>query len=616
MNKIGRFFGTVQIKLIIIYVLLILIAMQLIGVYFVRTLESSFVENFSDSLQKQTYLLAEFVEPYLANQQSSSNLQQPEIVDINEMVRKLFTISGAEIQVIDDNGIVLSSSLESHQNFIGKKNTKKEVSRALQGIRLNESMVYDAEGLRKKIIATPVGSGREIFGAIYIEASMEDLYENINRINQIFISGTLIALGLTVLLGVILSHTITAPIKQMRKSATAIADGQFNQFVPVHANDEIGQLADSFNFMTSRLKEALSGIEEEKEKLATVLTHMSDGVVAADEYGRIILMNRQARQMFGYEEEHREIRNLARLLNKSWSAIKEASDRTGFSELMQLPWDEQSTNERQTLRVTFTPVRPKDMTLTGIIAVFQDVTIQQQLEQQRKDFVANVSHELRTPLTTIKSYLEALDEDEAIQDPELAKRFIGVARNETERMIRLVQDLLMLSQLERPAAMLQRKPISVQELLEEVSDRFAFQFQQKDLQFYLKISDQLPTIDADRDQMDQVLDNLLSNAIKFTPAKGRIEITAQQIDEQWIQVRVMDNGIGIPKKDIAFIFDRFYRADKARSRQMGGTGLGLSIAQTIVQAHGGSVSLESDVRSGTMVTFTVPASERGGEADD
>lgn len=609
-----RLFRTVQSKLVIIYVLLILIAMQLIGVYFVRTLESYFVDNFSDSLRKQTVLLAEFVEPYLSNNAKINRTDLPDTAkqDIKVMVDKLFTISGAEIQVIDVNGIVLSSSLATNSDLTGKKNTQTEVSRALQGIRLNESVLIDSDGLRKKMIATPVGGDGNIVGAIFLVASMEEMYANMSRINQILLSATGIALVLTALLGVFLAHTITAPIKQMRKSTTAIAEGQFDQYVEVHGSDEIGELAESFNFMTSRLKEALFHIEEEKEKLALILANMSDGVIAADEYGRLIVMNHQARQMFSLKDSDDMPRNMARLFDLSWIKIKEYAEWPQHAEMMVLPAE--GTKEEQIIRVMFTSIRRKDKQVTGIIAVLQDVTKQQRLEQQRKDFVANVSHELRTPLTTIKSYLEALVEDDALAEPELAERFLGVARNETERMIRLVQDLLRLSQLERPEAALQLSTLKVADLLEEVSDRFAFQLQQKQISLVLQIAADLPEMEVDRDQMDQVLDNLLSNAIKFTGPEGRIELAAQLTDGGLMQISVTDNGMGIPAKDIAFIFDRFYRVDKARSRNLGGTGLGLSIAQTIIQAHGGSISLESEQHVGTRVTFALPIGQVRGES--
>ena len=266
-----------------------------------------------------------------------------------------------------------------------------------------------------------------------------------------------------------------------------------------------------------------------------------------------------------------------------------------------------------TIRVVFTPLRRPNKGFTGMIAVLHDVTEQEKLEQARKEFVANVSHELRTPLTTIKSYLEALDEG-AVDDPALAHRFIGVIRNETERMIRLVSDLLQLSRLDSGKALIVREPVHVPDMLEEVADRFSFQLQQKQISIDIRVDPGVGEVMLDRDQIDQVLDNLVSNSIKYTSEGGSIEIQARMSDKEWLEITIADNGIGIPKKDLHRIFDRFYRVDKARSRSMGGTGLGLSIAREIVKAHGGTITLESELNRGTRVTFALPAPRKAGEA--
>ena len=263
------------------------------------------------------------------------------------------------------------------------------------------------------------------------------------------------------------------------------------------------------------------------------------------------------------------------------------------------------------LRVTFTPIHRRDKEITGTIAVLQDVTEQVRLEQSRREFVANVSHELRTPLTTIKSYAEALD-DGALDERELGARFVGVIRNETERMIRLVTDLLHLSRLDSNQATLRRQQTNVPDMLEEVADRFSFQLRKKAIRAGVRVADGIHSIWLDRDQIDQVLDNLVSNAIKYTLDGGRIEIAARKVDGGFIAISVKDTGIGIPKKDLGRIFDRFYRVDKARSRNMGGTGLGLSIAREIVKAHGGSISLDSELNEGTTVTVMLPANQAGG----
>lgn len=596
-----RFFQTIQIKLIIIYVLLILVAMQLIGVYFVRTMESSFLNNFSSSLNRQINLLTEFVKPYLSIRLDESLDARAGFDDVNDVVNNFNRISGAEIQIVDSDGFVIGASI--NDTIIEKKTTQPEIIRALQGIRTNENVI-DA-GVRKRSIVLPVWDDNRVIGAVYIVASMEELFDTIDRINQIFIAGTLIALALTAMLGIILSNTITKPIKDITRKATAMAEGQFNQEVQVLGNDEIGQLGRAFNYMTNRLKEALSSNEEEKDKLASILSNMSDGVVATDNLGKVIVMNRRAQQMLQVDEQQMLGSEIADLLGMTKDEIGRLI--LGDNNMAMIDLQQPKLAGSLKVRVTFTPIHRRGKGVTGTIIVLQDVTEQEKLEQSRKEFVANVSHELRTPLTSMKSYLEALD-DGAIDDPQLSHRFLGVTRDETERMIRLVTDLLHLSRLDSKQTTIAKEVTDVAEMLEDVADRFSFQLKQRSIDVIIDVENNLSPVMLDPDQIDQVLDNLVSNAIKYTPDGGVIEMAARNLDEDRIQISVEDTGIGIPQKDLQRIFDRFYRVDKARSRNMGGTGLGLSIAKEIVRAHGGAITLTSEKNQGTKVSFTLPVS--------
>ncbi|MEW9699589.1 cell wall metabolism sensor histidine kinase WalK [Paenibacillus sp. SI8] len=604
-----RFFQSIQSKLIIIYVLLILIAMQLIGVYFYKTVETYFKNDFLASRNSQVTLLAGFVGSYLTGDQDSKSTEgKKSYSDLNEFVSNLFSINNAEIQIIDVNGNVISSSVPSS---LKQRNTQPEVIRALQGIKDNQRIFTDEDGYRKVVIAKPVGSGVRVLGAVYIIASMEDVYKTIATINRILISGTLIALGLTAILGVILSSTITNPIKEITRQATAVAEGNFDQQVRVQGTDEIGQLGHTFNFMMNRLKEALSLNEEEKEKLASILTNMNDGVIATDDRGQVIVLNRRAKQILQTEEEVTLGREISEVLGIPMDTIRQFIEGQVNTTLLDIELPDEE--EQLSVRITFTSIHRRGEGQTGIIAVLQDVTEQEKLEQARREFVANVSHELRTPLTTIKSYLEALD-DGAIEEPQLASRFISVTRSETERMIRLVTDLLHLSRLDSKQSMMSKSSTRVSEMLEEVADRFSFQLRQRKIRIHIHVEPGVASLLLDRDKIDQVLDNLVSNAIKYTGDEGAIHLSARKIDKDMLEITVQDNGIGIPKKDLSRIFDRFYRVDKARSRNMGGTGLGLSIAREIVKAHGGTIALDSEFGQGTRVIFTLPMGQ--GEDDE
>ncbi|PZE19060.1 cell wall metabolism sensor histidine kinase WalK [Paenibacillus xerothermodurans] len=598
-----RFFQSIQAKLIVIYVLLVLIAMQFIGVYFIRTLESYFKTDFIDSQNKQAQLLAQFVEPYLAaNSAETKDDAGKSYADLNDVVNNLFAISNAEIQIIDANGFVRSTSIASHQSIVGQKNTQTEVNRALQGIKDNQRMFIDIQGNRNMIIAKPIGSGVKVLGAVYIIASMEGLYTTMNRINQFLISGTLIALALTAVLGVMLSATITNPIKAITRQATAVAEGRFESQVPVVGTDEIGQLGHAFNYMMERLQEALALNEEEKERLASILINMNDGLIAAGDDGRVMVINRRAKDILQVSEETTLGRPLLEVLGISSEAARKLERDEDPTMMLQF---EHGEEEKLSVKLTFTTIYTKGKGSAGTIAVLQDVTGQEKLEESRREFVANVSHELRTPLTTIKSYLEAL-EDGALEDPELAGKFVSVTRNETERMIRLVTDLLQLSRLDSEQAIINKQLTSARAMLEDAADRFSFQLEEQSIEIFIQVESTAGEIAVDRDRIDQVLDNLVSNAIKYTPDGGQISLRARRVEPQLLEVTVQDNGIGIPKKDLNRIFDRFYRVDKARSRSMGGTGLGLSIAREIVKAHGGSIVLESELGEGTKVSFTLP----------
>jgi two-component system sensor histidine kinase VicK len=605
--KIVRAFRSIQVKLILMVLMLILIAVQVIGVYFISTMKSSLISSFTVNLNTTANLLASLSADTLAPFDKSGALQQEAQDKLSELADNLSSISGAEIQVLDAGGRVLTTSQSSNTSIIGRKNTSLLVSRALQRIPDNEEEIIDVDNERKKVIAKPVISDNKVVGVVYITASMKELYQTMERINRIFVSAILIALVLTAFLGVILAGTITAPIKALTRQAALVAEGRFDQRVPVKGTDEISQLSAAFNDMTDRLSEALALNEEEKEKLSSVLTNMNDGVLATDELGCIIITNRRALELLGSPNWE------GRTLSEALGVDKEPIARTleGKESWLLLRREAAEEDEEVIVRVTLTPIRSRDR-VAGAIAVLHDVTEAEKLEQSRREFVANVSHELRTPLTTIKSYAEALD-DGAMEEPELANRFVGVIRSETERMIRLVSDLLHLSRFDSRRNQLRREKIDMGEMLEEVVDRFSFQLRQKAITATVRVSPGLPPVWLDRDGIDQVLDNLVSNAIKYTLDGGAIDLYAERDASGYLVITVKDTGIGIPRKDLDRIFDRFYRVDKARSRNMGGTGLGLSIAREIVRAHGGIITLESEVGVGTAVKVVLPAAREGSE---
>jgi two-component system, OmpR family, sensor histidine kinase VicK len=599
-----QFFKTVQWKVVVIYILLILVAMQVIGAYFIREVENYYVNNFTETLNTQSNLLAVNLQRYLdvdvENQQESA--QESRQQDIRYLVSNLLALKNTDVQVIDRNGVVLTTT-EEEKAIIGQKTTRDEVSLALLGTRYEATQINPQTGHRVRVLAIPVKNGARTLGALYMVSSMEDMYQTMSKINRILATGTIISLVVTGSLGILLARTITKPVKEITRQAAAMAEGDFTRKVRVYSNDEIGQLAEAFNYLTQRLQEEISQNEEETEKLTSILSNMSDGVIATDKEGLVILINARACEMLGIQEKTA----VGSLIQNVLSIPSEKQEilllNQGTGSILLKPSQE---NQSPILKVTFRRLKKNEPMGKGLIAVLQDVTEQEKLEHQRKEFVANVSHELRTPLTTLKSYLEAL-EDGAIYDREIAPKFIRVTHHETDRMIRMVTDLLQLSRHDSKKMDIRKQEIVFSELIRAAIERFSVQFDQKGIQVQLELAELIPMVYADRDGLSQVFDNLISNAVKYSN-QGTVLTIRCFSEGDMVSVQIEDEGVGIPKRDLFRIFDRFYRVDKARSREMGGTGLGLSIAREIIMAHQGDIYIESELQRGTKVTFKLPVS--------
>lgn len=602
-----RLFKTIQWKMVVIYMLLILLAMQFIGAYFAREVESYYINNFSEALNAQASLLASLLESDLRPRDGKEPSVEQNRQDIDNLINNLVKINGANVQVIDQTGTVVSTTED--KSTIGQRTSQPEVTVALLGTRSESMRIDPRTGARVKVLVLPVKGDQIVYGAVYMMASMEGTYTTIRKMNGILATGTMFALVITAVLGVVLARTITKPIKEMTKQARLVADGDFNSSVRVYSDDEIGQLGMAFNHMTLRLQEAILQQEEEREKLAGILSNMTDGVIAANRSDQIILFNRAAEEMLQVRmaDVLRKKRTLADLLGlpPEDEMSLYAQEEPLFIE-MRLP-----NQEEVILRVTFTPLQHDSGKKGGIIAVVADVTEQQRLEQQRREFVANVSHELRTPLTTIKSYVEALL-DGAVDEPDLSNRFLKVTMSETERMIRLVNDLLQLSRFDSQGVRLHCKEADLGRLLRYAADRFSIFSEQQEVQLAVDVPSKLSPVYIDLDAINQVLDNLLSNAIKYTSQGGTVVLSAKENRSlNRVQISISDTGIGIPARDLKRIFERFYRVDKARSRGQGGTGLGLAIARELVQAHGADIEITSEWNVGTTVTFWVPFAQGG-----
>lgn len=402
-----------------------------------------------------------------------------------------------------------------------------------------------------------------------------------------------------------LSLRLSRALAQTAEVAKRVAAGDFSRKLADWAAEtsEMSLLEQSINAAAIHLQQRLSELSVEKARLEAILQNMVDGVLLVDSRRRLVLVNPAAEAMFGIRADE--------VLGKDHLAVTHHFD---LDEKML-----QVLQDGQTCSLEIRRARPQEEILEarlapsgygteeqGVLVVLRNVTRARQLEKMRTEFVANVTHELRTPLTAIQGFAETLL-DGALDDPDAARHFVGIIKQESESLARLIEDLLDLSHIESGKWKMYREPIQVAHLVQETVERMGPQAQEKGITLEVHVPAELPEITGDPRRLSQVLLNLMSNALKYTPSGGTVSVRAWE-EDRWVRVSVADTGVGIPKADLPRVFERFYRVDKARSRATGGTGLGLSIAKHIVEAHGGSITVESDVGQGATFTFSLPKS--------
>ncbi len=427
-------------------------------------------------------------------------------------------------------------------------------------------------------------------------------------VKKSFLFSSLFSLILMIPVAYFLARSLADPISEMTRRAIQLVSNTFDRKVQISSTDELGSLSRAISEIGSHLGIKIEEISKEKDYLQTILKGMMEGVLVVDGRGRILMVNDALRRLLSLASDVSDKMPLEIIRNAELEGAIRKAIRDGENVALEL--DLNKSGEK-TIEVNVVSILTSNRRMgedsegiRGVIAVFHDITRLKQLEKVRQDFVANVSHELRTPLTTIKGYAEtlldgALKEDQAFQ-------FVQVIKRHTDRLTKIVEDLLMLSKIETKEFQLKIEVISLPNFIDDIIDFV------KDLAEKKKISlsrNDIPSslaVQADRSYLEQILINLLDNAVKYTPEGGRVTVSAVEKDSKDIQFSVEDNGIGIPKEDLSRIFERFYRVDKGRSKEMGGTGLGLSIVKHLVQAHGGRVWVESQLGKGSVFYFTLP----------
>ncbi len=579
-------FRSLHMKLVMILVLLITSLMAVVGAFLLTSVSNYYLDDFYTQMN-ETFSDASF---YAAMQTEAS--QEDGAQRLQSLIELYAGSLGIDSRsrnyyILDaDTGAFLAGSDEAAGAVLGQTANILAARNGSVGAQGDLTASY-------MDVAVPVSGGENRF-IVYIRDNRATVSELNNELLLIILQALLVGLLVSVLLSFLLAKTMIDPIEKLTEGAERIAGGDFDEQLEVESNDEIGVLTNTFNDMASVLHDTLSAVENERSKLDALFLHMTDGVVAYDGGGKLMHCNPAAVALLDrapedcvYAELFEPLCPFSRVMSMKRGDYAEA---------------ELTVGERS-VELYFAAF--SDEEAGGVLIVLHDVTERRRTEERRKEFVANVSHELRTPLTNIRSYAETIRDANGDIPRETENGFLDIVINEADRMTHIVQDLLTLSRLDSGRTEMVMARFAFGDAIDAVLRSIALDARRHGHTLTRDYSDRLPYILGDRGRIEQVMLNILSNAVKYTPDGGHIRVTAGDLGER-VWMEVADDGIGIPKKDRKRIFERFYRVDKARSRESGGTGLGLSIATEIVQRHNGSLSIVERDGPGTTVRLELP----------
>jgi len=613
-----RYFSSIRVKFVIVYVLVNIISLQLIGLFFTTQLRTTNINTFEQNIMEQEKILNYHIREELDKDKSNSLTESDndtKSTDTKSSITKLVSEFNIQklllVSVIDkDSKIVASSSKNGNDDYLSKRSFDPQVSQVLKtGESAKKIQTNPDTNRRVWLYVSPIKKDNEVVGVVSLMADIESVYQDLVGITKIFTVGTILSILITTIIGFVASKTVTSSIEKMSAQVKTMASGNYGTVVGINTNDEIGDLAKVFNQISKRIKEEQDVTETERRKLATIIESMMDGIITTDTNGKVILINTSAGDMIDAPENEILIgKDALKLLNiseyESIGEIIEAED----SLLVNASEDD----EGLLLRAEFSKILKEEnedlsqvsTELEGYIIVLYDVTDQERQERERREFVSTVSHELRTPLTTMNSYIEALEEG-VINDKELAPQFIDTIHKETTRMIRMVNELMQLGKMDIKEEHYDKEFIDINKLIEQISDRFELTHPEKN---FIKYIPKTPIfVEGDQDKLTQVFDNIMNNAIKYSPNGKNITVRVRQnYNHNRVSISIKDEGVGIPLVHIDKIFKRFYRVDKSRQRTMGGTGLGLALAKNIVEAHRGRIWAQSREGYGSIIFVTLP----------
>jgi two-component system sensor histidine kinase VicK len=594
-------FKSIKWRFILIYFLLVFLAMSIVGIFIVGQLEDIQLEMNRINMEKRIQSII-YSSEVLKTKEWDENVEE-----IQESIRSIQISYNENLYVIlnDDQKTIIAGSAEDligQSAFSTPHINNYILTKSLDGNTEHIAPLDQIEGTENPEnpslyhMSYPVKTDGHIKGYIYLSNNIEYIYNTVNESKEIMTQATIIALTITIFLGLILSSSITKPIKELTFKAKQMSQGDFDQKVNVKSNDEIGQLGEMFNFLIDELKKSMSSLQQEKSKMETTFKYMADGVLTVDTNGNIIHANPVAKNLLSLDNEEEKYDDVIKKIKDNMTLANLKSKSYHGTEILE--------QDGETYNIDYAPFMNNHNEVGGVIIVFKNITEQYKLDKLQREFVANVSHELKTPITTIKSYTETLL-DGALEEKQIADDFLNVINSESDRMSRLVSDLLKLSRMDYEQTKWKKEKLNVHEMINQIDKKVSIHARNKNIKMHINpISDDM-NIYFDRDGFEQIFLNITGNAIKYTHKNGNVWINTYR-EKNKINISIKDDGIGIPKEDQARVFERFYRVDKARSRELGGTGLGLSIARQIAEANNSTLNINSEVNKGTEIIITIP----------
>ena len=585
----------IRTRLMASFIVVISLSLVLVGSYVLWYFYNHDLNGLTNTLSIECEIVEQLLHDEVLDPVKRNNIDN-KVKDVGNKV-------GLRLTVIDRQGIVIADStanpilMENHMD-------RPEVLTALAGGRGTAVRFSDTATENQLYVAIPVYDRNQVKAVLRIATGLTHVEEGFIKIRNAIIVALFLTLLLAITISFRLARKYTAPLEEITEAAKKIADGNLSTRIHLKTGDELEILSHALNNLTSNLEDKINETSAEKHKLELILEHMDNGVVVFDTYGKVTAVNLMATKTFNITEGMIGQHNM-NVIGKSLldRSIHETL-LTGLSRVIEL-----KTPVNNTLRIfhiSLAPILDNDGTISSVLAVFHDITALQEMQNRQSDFVANASHELATPLTAIRGFAETLLAG-ALHDPVLSQKFLRIIYNEAERMTRLIKDLLQLAKLDSQSNQqkVNLEPTSLGPLLQNIVNDMMPHWQKKNLTLAIDQAPHPVFVTAHPDWLKQLLGNLLENSIKYTPENGTITLSFRENSTQAI-ITVHDTGIGIPARDLPFIFDRFYRVDRARSRTAGGTGLGLSIVKFIVAMLGGEITVTSELDVGSSFIITLP----------